>query len=153
MSDTVIAVLKENESELQSWLVDKGLTVKYRLIIAETLILSLSSKTNSVWSATRGMAEEKGWAYNMVYFKDETDYWPGSTQSVRFDYQGNKSELSNKSPGNTEIRQVLHQMITTEPNDPRLKDRLFHAYLLRFEWENQLENGRLHAMRKLIGGL
>lgn len=147
-----MALLKEYEQGLQSWLTANGFIVRHRLIIAETVVLSLECTNKSVWSAINDLSKEKGWAYNIVNFREETEYWPYSTRSVRFDHQGFRSEQSAKSPGHMEVRQVLHQMITMEPNDPRLKDRLFHAYLLRFEWENQYEYGRLHQMRKLIGG-
>jgi hypothetical protein len=153
MSNTVIAVLKENESELQSWLKKKLVSVYHRLVVGETVVLGVGSSTTTIYSSFIALAGEKFWAYNIIQYANEYEYWPNKTLSVRFDYQGNMSQLIGRSPSNTEVRQVLHQLITLEPNDPRLKDRLFNAYLLRFEWENQLENGRLHAMRKLIGGL
>lgn len=151
---TTVAVLKEYEQELESWLRVYGKLSAYllnRVVIAECVVLNLVTD-QVLYNDFAAMANDRGWAYNMVEFREEIDYWPTRTYYVRFDYQGNRIGTPAKSPGNAEVRQVLHQMITLENNDPRMKDRLFHAYLLCTEWENQYEYGRLHQMRKLIGG-
>lgn len=153
MQSTYVAVLKECEPELQAWLAASNINVYKRLVIAETVTLRIGATTKSVWSSVIKMMDDKQWPYNIVFMGNETDYWPTNTMSARYDAQGNFCGSTGQSPGKQEVREVLHQMITIDPNDPRDKDRLFHAYLLRDEWENQLQFGRLHAMRKLIGGL
>lgn len=144
------AVLKEHEQELLAWLPAYKGKVKQRVVIGPCVVLTLTGY-DQMYAAFREWAVTKGWPYNITKHHDEVGYWFNASYVTRYDHQGEHKWYNGGNPQNQETREVLHQMIRLEHNDPCEKDRIFHAYLLNTDWENQLENGRLYVMRQLLG--
>lgn len=144
------AIPKECEQELLMWLPAYKGIVEERVVIAECVVLTLKGYDH-MYAAFRDWAMDKGWPYNITKHHDDVGYWFNTSAITRYDAQGEAVMQLNVNPAHPEIREVLHQMIRLEHNDPREKDRIFHAYLLNTEWENQLQYGKLAVMRKLLG--
>jgi hypothetical protein len=150
---TYVAVAKDTEARLRERLGPNDCKIKQRIVIGESLIFHLIPLRTMFTVALEKWLIDEAIAFNLTEHHDIVSYWPDSVLAMRYDHQGNQlyiSHLGNEPEG---LRDVLHHLITIEPNDPRDKDRLFHAYLLCIGFEDQERLGKLHLMRKLVGGL
>lgn len=148
-----LVVAKENESLVTTKLHNPFWNIKQRLVIGESVILQLHPRTSSYWVDLETWLVDEGIAYNATEHRDRVSYWPDQVKVMRFDLAGDvhfMNSLSNEPEG---VREALHHLITLDPNEPREKDRMFHAYLACIGFDDQERLSKLHRMRKLIGGL
>lgn len=148
-----VVVAKENEELLRSKLNPSYYLIKQRMVIGESLIMCIVPKTPSYWPELQQWLEDEGIAYNATVHFDSVSYWPDQVNAMRFDLAGNMTWVTHLGHEPEGLREVLHHLIVTEPNEAREKDRMFHAYMVCIGFNDQERLSKLHRMRKLVGGL
>lgn len=147
------AAHKSKEELLSERLEKHTLHVRDRIVIGEALVLAIYARNMRVVMEFEQWLDEEAMAYNITYHNDDVSYWPASVLAMRYDFAGNAVAQTSATSEPEGVREVLHQLIQLKDNDPRQKDRMFHAYLINVGFEDQEKNGKLHIMRKLVGGI
>lgn len=148
-----VVVAKENEDLLRGKLPPSVCTISQRMVIGESLILHLSGIRSVHLQQLENWFNEEGIAYNVTEHHDVVAYWPDAVRAMRYDAQGSQVYTTSLGHEPEGLREVLHHLIVTETNEAREKDRMFHAYMVCIGFNDQARLGKLHRMRKLVGGL
>lgn len=139
-------------AETVAWLHPYRVKIINKLVISDIAVFGVEYISDKdLYREFCGFCSKNFWPFNATRHGNNFDYWMSNSVWRRYDYQGNIEYKLDSAPAQPEVREVLHQMIHLEDNEPREKDRLFHAYLLNTNWENQKEFAQLAQMRQLLG--
>lgn len=139
-------------AETVTWLHPYRVNITNKLVISDIAVFGVEYISDKdLYREFCGFCRKNFWLFNATRHGNNFDYWMNNSVWHRYDHQGNIEYKLQSTPAQPEVREVLHQMIRLDENDSREKDRLFHAYLLNTDWENQLEHGKLAQMRQLLG--
>lgn len=89
-------------------------------------------------------------AHNYAYFNDKSKT-PNRVHKIRFESDGMLNE-NNQMYVNPDLFEVVHKMLSQVYESPE-SYQLAYCFCLDPNWEGQEANGKMHKMRKLIGGL